>query len=248
MTRIIPPPTLSDDVKRGHSSECLDLDIRYYPDLCDQIKTVAAQALTLLEADNVMENDMALAVLAEELTGIHPKVRVSYGDLLSRMMKLKGLFASSSLSPAEQEAIWQPIAECYAAVVNALAERIPPLEEREVLGFGSIFTAPVTFTKIPTTRGFVAHVKLPRFRFAAEFDRADGTYPLTGVTLLDSFLDKLPKEALSTKFSTLPQDFGALCIAKFSVDLPLRVVEPILHGRAAIVEIPEGALEKALAA
>lgn len=249
MVRVILPPSLDDSLHSGHSRECLDLDIQHYPDLFAQIKTVAAKALALLEADNVMEKDMSLAVLAEKLTSIGPNTGVSsYGHLLSRMMRLKSLFAISPLSDSEKTAIWQPIAECYASVMNALSERITPLEERELLWFGAIFTAPVTFTKVCSKRGFIANVELPRFKFAAEFRRTTGRYPLKGASFFDYYLNGLPAESLNSKFTTSPPSKSLLAIAEFTIELPLQIMHALSPDGYAYVEIRPGALEQALAA
>lgn len=246
MTRVISPPTLNDNILTGHSPECGDLRVREYPDLFASMQAVAAQSLAMLEGDIVMEKDMRLALMAKELTrlGGHNCNK----EVLERLKSLMEMLRISGLSESEKAAIWQPIAKCYASVVNALAERIPPLEGRELVAMGSVITLPVTFVRILTNRGFTASVELPKFKFAAKYDRVEGRYPLQGASFLDSYLDKLPIESLRAKFATVPQKYGALNSAEFTINLPLQIVRPLMNGIDAIVEIPDGALEAALRA
>lgn len=247
MTRVIPPPALSDEIMKGHSQECLSLGVSEYPDLFAAMQAVSTQALAMLEGGTVMEQDMALACKAKELTQLEENSR--NGEVLNRLRRLMQMLRLSPLSKAEKMSIWQPIAECYASVVNTLSEKITPLEERELVSMGSIITAPVTFVSVSRFRGFFATVELPKFQFAAKYNtRVDDRYPLKGASFLDSYLNSLPTSLIRAKFGTVPRNPESIRMAEFTIGLPLIIVSPLNNDGNAIVEIPEGALEAALMA
>ncbi len=221
-------PTLTTNITEGHSRDCKHLDVEYYRDLFKDITTTIAQIRESLY--EYMDSDIDFVDKVDAILSYALHGHTNFQNITYTASRIQELLNASQLSPAEREQLWQPIAQCYQRVQEALDQRIIPLEERELIGYGDLVAVPVrTF---PLSSRIGAHTAFPRFKFALRrHRRGDGEMfrdDLTSLTLRDRYLETLP-DSITSK---LPR--------KGTIDLPLRIVY-VEYGMITAAEIDEEA-------
>lgn len=220
-------PTYTSNLERGHSRECQNLSVAYYPDLQTDIGSLASQVQESLYG--LMDKDVRMADTVTAILDHTHLGRESYQSLLANLTHIQSLLRSSKLTEEERVAFWAPIAECYVRVQTILEERIIPLENRELIQLNKTVNLPVNVQlDCRFRRGFYISTDLPLFKYALErinHDNPSHRYrePLASMSFSDGYLDQLPAKVVNR-------------LQSGKMELPLKVVSEG-SGMITIVEI-----------
>ena len=218
-------PTLEDSVAGGHSYECKNLEVRYYPDLNEKIMALIEE---LRESASDKDDEFSRNV---RLVLNYTPENMCYSDLIVKLGKIQDAIIESGFSDDEKQCLWQPIAECYAEVRDALREKITPLEKRKSVEVGGAIILPVKVGRNVSGKGVYMEPHLPKFKFV-----------LSGVWGESRSAFRCP-EFDRNYVKDLPEDIrGMLTIGKMQ-KLPLKIVSVGYTAKhSVIVEIDKEAL------